>query len=67
MRYFLFYFSYFLHSVYVEHSTSQIRVSTFQVLGSHMWPVATMLGSTDLEHIPSNIKEINTLKQNKIL
>lgn len=36
------------HGFYT-YSTSQFGLDTFQVLGSHMWPMATVLASTDLD------------------
>lgn len=35
-----------------KYSTSQFRLTTFQVLNSHLWPVATILDLSDLSSIP---------------
>lgn len=35
------------HGFYT-YDTSQFRLDTFEALSSHMWPVATVLASTDL-------------------
>ena len=56
MRYPLFFHINYLKSgLFYSYSTSQFGPAVFQVFGSHMWPVVTILQSTVLE-IPINPK-----------
>lgn len=51
MLYILFLCEVFEFGVYFSLNTSQFRLTTCQVLSSHMWRMATMLDSIALNHI----------------
>lgn len=51
MRPLIFYFSHYIFKVWCvvyTHSTPKLRVAISQVVNSHMWPVATIVGSASV-------------------
>ena len=47
------YFVFKIHCVFYAYKPSQFRLSTYQVLSSHVWLVAILAESTELDHMKS--------------
>lgn len=50
LRYFTFFFSYYVFEIQCVLSTSQFGLAIFQVFSSHTWLLATILDCADYTH-----------------